>query len=106
MLKRYLDFINEKLKSSDFENDYYWFINIFDTKLKNTPVADNIYGRNERTLRDYVSNDEAKKIVGPSGGVVVLANDSNLSGSSFAPGHHNHFHIAWEGTSITQSMCR
>jgi hypothetical protein len=63
MLKRYLDFINEKLKSSDFENDYYWFINIFDTKLKNTPIADNIYSRNERTLRDYVSNDEAKKIV-------------------------------------------
>jgi hypothetical protein len=62
MLRRYLDFINEK--STDFIlNDYYWFINVFDTKLKNTPIADNIYSHNERTLRDYVSNDEAKKIV-------------------------------------------
>lgn len=63
MLKRYLDFINEKLKSKDFEIDYNWFVNIFDTKLKNTPISDNIYRWNERTLRDYVSNDEAKKIV-------------------------------------------
>jgi hypothetical protein len=63
MLKRYLEFITEKLKSSDFENNYYWFIDIFDSKLKNSPIADNIYGRNERTLRDYVSNEEAKKIV-------------------------------------------
>jgi hypothetical protein len=63
MLKRYLEFITEKLKSSDFENNYYWFIDIFDSKLKNSPIADNIYSRNERTLRDYVSNDEAKKIV-------------------------------------------
>jgi hypothetical protein len=63
MLKRYLEFITEKLKSSDFENNYYWFIDIFDSKLKNSPIADNIYSRNERTLRDYVSNEEARKIV-------------------------------------------
>lgn len=63
MLKRYLEFINEKLKSKDFESDYKWFVNIFDEKLKNSPIADNIYSRNERSIREYVSNDDAKKIV-------------------------------------------